>query len=414
MCITQQIGWLGKIILLVLYIVGIGYSQSKWDIISLPQGSVVPSLSTPNSNDAPSIVYGNGHFVGIFNGKILTSLDGTTWSIVNDSAATDLMSVIYGGDQFVVVGLNGKILTSPNGENWSVRNSGISMRLYSVSYGNGIFVAVGLGKCGTLNSQDGISWTSQTNNGCMSDENLSKIVYGNNEFIAMGDRSLSSSEGIVWNSIPSKLTGGLNGYSVIKMAWFNGKFVLLKENSIFSFASLNDTNCTIYSDPDNNTLYSVTYGNGEFVVVGSNGTILTSPDCFTWTKRNSGTTEGLYLVAFGNDRFVAFSEKGIMVVSESDNSRILIQPQANINTISGIKITYMNKTIFVSLSNLSAHLQLEAELFTVVGKRIFHASVKANHNILNIPSGGFPAGMYLMSITNNNERAITCKFILTR
>jgi hypothetical protein len=57
-------------------------------------------------------------------------------------------------------------------------------------------------------------------------------------------------------------------------------------------------------------LEGVTYGNGQFVVVGvapfpGSGTILTSPDGVTWTSRNSGTPNELRAVAYGNGQFVA-------------------------------------------------------------------------------------------------------------
>ena len=43
--------------------------------------------------------------------------------------------------------------------------------------------------------------------------------------------------------------------------------------------------------------YGVTYGNGTFVAVGGYGTILTSPDGVTWTRRTSGTSNWLEGVA---------------------------------------------------------------------------------------------------------------------
>jgi pimeloyl-ACP methyl ester carboxylesterase len=59
------------------------------------------------------------------------------------------------------------------------------------------------------------------------------------------------------------------------------------------------------------TLYSVTWGNpgqtgdGLFVAVGDEGTILTSPDGTTWTPRESGTTDALYGVTWSGTQFVA-------------------------------------------------------------------------------------------------------------
>ncbi|MDP7581726.1 MAG: cell wall-binding protein, partial [SAR324 cluster bacterium] len=45
-------------------------------------------------------------------------------------------------------------------------------------------------------------------------------------------------------------------------------------------------------------LRGITYGNGKFVMVGNVGTILTSPDSNTWTKRESGTSQHLRRVFF--------------------------------------------------------------------------------------------------------------------
>jgi hypothetical protein len=56
--------------------------------------------------------------------------------------------------------------------------------------------------------------------------------------------------------------------------------------------------------PQGNPLYGVTYGNGIYVAVGSNGTIVTSADGITWTSRTSDTSYSLSEVAYGNGTFV--------------------------------------------------------------------------------------------------------------
>ena len=61
----------------------------------------------------------------------------------------------------------------------------------------------------------------------------------------------------------------------------------------------------VKSGNTNASLNAVTFGNGLFVAVGDNGTILTSPDGDVWTARSSGTTDQLPAIAFGNGRFVA-------------------------------------------------------------------------------------------------------------
>jgi photosystem II stability/assembly factor-like uncharacterized protein len=59
----------------------------------------------------------------------------------------------------------------------------------------------------------------------------------------------------------------------------------------------------------------VTYGNGTFVAVGRNGTILTSRDGVNWTRRTSPTRDWLNSVTYGNGRFVAVGDYGTILTS---------------------------------------------------------------------------------------------------
>jgi hypothetical protein len=59
----------------------------------------------------------------------------------------------------------------------------------------------------------------------------------------------------------------------------------------------------------------VAYGNGLFVAVGPYGTILTSPDGVSWTRRTSGTSSWLSGVTYGNGLFVAVGMSGTILTS---------------------------------------------------------------------------------------------------
>ena len=62
-------------------------------------------------------------------------------------------------------------------------------------------------------------------------------------------------------------------------------------------------------------LNDVAYGGGMWVVVGDDGTILTSSDGITWTSRTSGTTECLYGVAYGGGMWVVVGDGGTILTS---------------------------------------------------------------------------------------------------
>ena len=62
-----------------------------------------------------------------------------------------------------------------------------------------------------------------------------------------------------------------------------------------------------YSRPANTgPLHAVTYGNGLFVAVGAEGTIITSMDGANWAAQDSGVTYALEGVKFVNEQFFAF------------------------------------------------------------------------------------------------------------
>lgn len=69
-----------------------------------------------------------------------------------------------------------------------------------------------------------------------------------------------------------------------------------------------------------NDFFGVAYGAGLWVVVGSSGKIMTSPDGITWTSRTSGVSDALYGVIYANSLFVAVGAKG------SGNGKIVTSP----------------------------------------------------------------------------------------
>lgn len=78
----------------------------------------------------------------------------------------------------------------------------------------------------------------------------------------------------------------------------------------------------------------ITYGNGQFVIVGGAGAMVTSPDGGTWTARNSGTTNGLAAVGYGNGQFVAVG--GTNILTSADGIAWTAQNSGTTNGLNGI------------------------------------------------------------------------------
>jgi hypothetical protein len=115
------------------------------------------------------VTYGVNGFVAVgydyetLGGVILTSADGSAWTVRTPGATAPLMAAAYGNGVFVAVGEGGAILSSPDGITWTARTSGMTRgNLWGAAYGNGIFAAVGYDTTGfILTSSDGIKWTKK-------------------------------------------------------------------------------------------------------------------------------------------------------------------------------------------------------------------------------------------------------------
>ncbi len=302
-------------VLLSFAFASICFGQSKWEVSS-------------QSNDLSSVTYGMNQFVAVGNiGTIITSTDGKIWSTKSLGVTEKLNSVVYFNNQFVTVGDNGRIFTSPDGSTWAEKNSGTTNSLGSVTFGNGQFVAVGFN--GTIiTSPDGTTWTTQ-NSGTTT--LLKSVTYGNNQFVAVGYYStiLTSVDGKTWTTQNSGLILTRDYYHYLNsVTYANGKYVAVGGISDHSpgvtgpihlvLTSIDGTTWTkIDVSGTNSFLNSVTYGNNQFVAVGTEGTIRTSQDGTTWTPQNLGTTKSLASVIYSNDMFMAVGS--IIAIQTSKN-----------------------------------------------------------------------------------------------
>jgi len=154
-------------------------------------------------------------------GKMASSVDATSWSVVADSSfgTNNISDVHYANGMWVAVGEYGKIATSTDGAVWTQRDNPINdptpvnVGLESVAYGDGVWVAVG-GQGIALSSADGINWVVRRAQGSGAGNN--DVTFGNGIFIAGGYNGTllkSADSGVTW-SVLSPANGGRNIYGV--------------------------------------------------------------------------------------------------------------------------------------------------------------------------------------------------------
>lgn len=119
-----------------------------------------------------------------------------------------------------------------------------------------------------------------------------------------------------------------NSAILYKFIYADNQFVAIGSNgSILS--STNGTTWTKRVSNISNHLRGIAYGNGKYVVVGAGGTILTSTNGVLWTAATSNVDTYLYDVAYNDGYFIAVGESATMLSSTDGTTwtQIIIRNQ---------------------------------------------------------------------------------------
>src|SRR5688572_26782685 len=101
-------------------------------------------------------------------------------------------------------------------------------------------------------------------------------------------------------------------YILIAMVWHLGSVTARSAEAIERWAE--------YPRPAGaGALTSIAFGNGIFVAVGANGTIVTSSNGMDWTKVNAGVSGASGRVRFVNDRFFVWGFGAIIMSTNGSN-----------------------------------------------------------------------------------------------
>ena len=138
--------------------------------------------------------------------QLSTSIDDSTWTDRSEGLHGTVCDICRTGSGYVAVGWNREhlaeptslILTSPDGSSWTLQNDIGKMHLFGVTATDDFLVAVGENGCIARSTDGGVTWTQPTTATC---RDLYGVTWGNNIFVATGEKGtiLTSSDGRTWN-----------------------------------------------------------------------------------------------------------------------------------------------------------------------------------------------------------------------
>jgi hypothetical protein len=175
-----------------------------------------------------------------------------------------------------------------------------SKRWVDICYGKGLYVAISdtVGSSMIMTSKDGENWTERP----MNIQNIwTSICFGNGTFVAVGHNNdnincvITSTDGINWSSV----TATNNSTVWEDVDYGNGSFIAVASQSSKEYqkimVSVNDgLSWTALTSPVKASLRKVFYGNGQYVIIGTD-IILVSSNYVNWKVINKpGVIDGIY------------------------------------------------------------------------------------------------------------------------
>jgi hypothetical protein len=283
-------------------------------MLESPNGiSWVPEANVTASN-LRGVIFADSKFVAFGDsGVVLVSPDGANWTTSNTQTANSILGLSYVASPvslFVAVGQAGTFLTSPDGVNWAVGQTGVTANLNGIVLGNGLFVAVG--DSGTIvtasfGASNGGNWQTRVSGTANS---ITSVVFTGTEFVGVTSSSetVESADGINWVRGD---TGAWTQLAALVYDSSNNLFVgvggigINPQNTSYIVTSTDGVTWNNVASANTLNLNDVATGLGQFVVVGGNEDIETSPDGAIWNVRaGSINAATLNAVAFGGNEFV--------------------------------------------------------------------------------------------------------------
>lgn len=295
----------------------------KWQKIQTP-----PVI---NSNvGVNAVAWGGGMFVGTFAGGLLSSPDGTTWTLTYGLGGQPaLQFVTYNNGSFMATGVTSSgdpaLVSSPDGVNWTPVSISASVPgatqypAQRVGWGNGLYVMPIFTDNGfdvVLTSPDGLNWTQATlpaggSTGIL--DTFGSAAYGAGLYVVGGDTFIyTSPDGVNWTLTPfNGVISPTDRWIGDKFAFLNGQFVAVGRVSRYTQA--------VFTSPDgfNWTPTALGLHQASFFDTSSavfNGTdLVVGGDLGVWKGRTVATlkkvftgpqTNGMYCLGFGSGQFL--------------------------------------------------------------------------------------------------------------
>jgi hypothetical protein len=310
------------------------------------------NLAAPNLH---AITEARNRLIAVGNlGTILLSIDGIAWTNVTTSVDDDLRGIAFGHNTFVAVGFAGTVMTSGDGFSWEARTVATN-DLYGVAFLNNRFIAVG--EAGTIvTSADGLEWLTPAP---ATSERLKGIAYGAGLYIATGRDGtfVRSYDATNWTASADEQIGYVKG-----IAFANGLFAAVSADHFMT--STNGTNWSISSFGGYPEFENTVYAEGQPVVAGQQGLVMSWRINLGWTRHLVPTGKTIRDLIYKRGCLWAVGNDGLIIQSGQLRPYLRVVP----NGPSGAALSVVAEPGHIVRIEASPDLRDWQQLITVIGQ----------------------------------------------
>lgn len=184
-------------------------------------------------------------------------------------------------------------------------------------------------------------WTERATAGA---NTLNDVAWNGSRFVAVGLAGtirtsldgVTTIDGVAWPAT----TAGSQGFNSVAWSPEHNVWIAVGNNGTIYRGLANAATWSARTSNTSNDLQAVTWAGNRFVVVGSNGTVLTSTDGLSWTTRTSGTTQTLIGINWrsngGSTALVAVGSNGTILTSSAEGTSWTSRTSGLTNVLLGV------------------------------------------------------------------------------
>lgn len=256
----------------------------------------------PTSGNINGLKFENGKFFATVDGSslLLSSDDGVTWEMHETGHTGGLSDVAYGNGVYIVTSAgSGPAYVSSDLENWtSIFSNNLPSNNDNVYFHNGLFYFGGAqwdDNPGIATTVDGTSFTDVATPG---EAAINDIIFANNQFVTIGDdlEIMTSPDGVTWTvqTVNVAIPEDDLGEGLIHINYLNSMYVVGgKANTLLT--SVDGVTWTLREfTEDSSWFFDSYYSGGTYYFPGRQGKLWTTTDWTTWTAIDTTASDDIY------------------------------------------------------------------------------------------------------------------------